>query len=187
MNRSHVLATLIAMSMLAGCSGRSGGAPAVKQQQAETKAEAEADDALLRTPSKPITAVANLSPGASGFVLQQMTGKANDDGKPIDTNASVMTADALIFNAQSYSAETVQLVKTAVQERKRVIVDSDGTPEGRRAVEEALAQALDGKSMGGAAAALITVYSADRFNITALDMPGESESSATPANVLGLN
>jgi hypothetical protein len=192
MNRSHLLAALIGMTLLAGCSGRSGGAPAVRQ-----KAEAEAEAASMPTQEertfKPIAAVSNLSPGAAGFIAQQIAGKANADGKPIDTNASVMTADALILNAQSYSAETLQSVQAALKERKRVIIDSDGTPEGRKAVKAALAQVLGGSSVE-ADGAVVTVYNADSYGITPLENlqasageAGANQSGNTPANVLGLN
>jgi hypothetical protein len=192
MNRSHLLVALISMALLAGCSGRSGGAVAV-QQKAEAEEEAKSMPTQEELSFKPIAAISNLSPGASGFVMQQLAGKANADGKPVDTNASMMTADALILNAQSTSPESLQLVQTALKERKRVIIDSDGTPEGRKAVQDVLRQALGGSSVE-ADGAVVNFYNADTYSITPLDNlqasageAGANQSGNTPANVLGLN
>jgi hypothetical protein len=191
MNRSYLLVALISMALLAGCSGRSGGAVAV-QKKAEAEEEAKSMPTQEELSFKPIAGVSNLSPGASGFVMQQLAGKANADGKPIDTNASMMTADALVLNAQSTSPETLQSIQAAFKERKRVIMDSDGTPEGRKAVQDVLRQTLGGTTVE-ADGAMVTFYNADTYSITPLDNQqaasagAEGASTNTSANVLGLN
>jgi hypothetical protein len=196
--RRQVLALLTVISALTACSGKSSNAVAIQQKE-----EAAAGDSTMPTQderSTPvIAAVGNLSAGAPGFVAKQIAGMRNLDGNTLNMDASVAAADTLIFNAESSTGTILETVNASLKEHKRVIVDSNATPEGRKAVKAALTKILNGASME-ADAVVVTYLNEKNYNITPLvngPAPAAGTGSAdagapgldgnTAANVLGLN
>ena len=165
-----MLLSVAAAAMLAACSGKSGGAPEIQATQAEEKAPEISQDER-RYPS--VRAVADLSAGTPGFVMKQLAGLRNDKGDAVNMDASPAEADVMVFNATTpLTDETIRQANEFLKDHKRLIVDSDGTPEGRLAVKAALGRILGGNTVEGDAA-LVSYVNRTDYTITPLANPSD--------------
>ena len=163
-----IFLSIIAAALLAACSGKSGGAPEIQTKQAEEKAP-EISQEERRYPS--VRAVADLSAGTPGFVMKQLAGLRNDKGEAVNMAATPAEAEVMVFNATTtLTDETIRQANEFLKDHKRLIVDSDGTPEGRLAVKAALTRILGGNAVDSDAALVAYVNRTD-YTITPLANP----------------
>ncbi len=146
--RHHlILLSIAAAAMLAACSGKSGGAPAITAAQSEPAADQPAEKA---SPARDPMSAFIMSPGSSGRgeVMSELRKHGGELREP-GVNYTVYDAPASLGVEQ-----TSKQIQAQLEKDERILIDSDGTPESRKKAAE-LTYAAIGASIDDIAAVLI--------------------------------